>query len=65
MKRALYLLPLLVLVAGCDSEPAPTVGDAAISKGIQPRSEPKPTAEQLAAAGQATGQRPGQSFRPR
>jgi hypothetical protein len=61
MKRVLCLLPLLVVV-GCNSEPEPTVGDAAISKGIQPRPEPKPTAEQLAAAAQARAHRPGESF---
>lgn len=61
MKRVVYLLPLLVL-AGCNSEPEPTVGDAAISKGIQPRAEPKPTAEQLAAAGRARTHRAGESF---
>lgn len=64
MKRFAFLIPLLV-AAGCNSEPEPTVGDAAISKGIQPRSEPKPTAEQLAAASRATAHRPGESLRQR
>lgn len=59
MKRFLVLLPLLVV--GCQSEPT-TVGDAPISAGIQPRSEPKPTQEQLAAASRARTHRIGESF---
>jgi len=42
MKYGLFVVALVVGLAGCSGEPAPTVGDAEISKGIQRRPMPKP-----------------------
>ncbi|MGV3614030.1 MAG: hypothetical protein ACO1SV_01725 [Fimbriimonas sp.] len=62
MKRLVLLAPVLVLV-GCGSEPAPTVGDAEISKGITSRKAPQPPAhlQESQAAARARVFRPGQS----
>jgi hypothetical protein len=42
MKNGLFVLALVVVMAGCAGDPAPTVGDAEISKGIQRKPMPKP-----------------------
>jgi len=41
MKTILLILSIVTLV-GCSGEPAPVVGDAAISKGIASQPMPKP-----------------------
>ena len=42
MKKRYLFLPFVALVVGCSGEPAPTIGDAEISKGIARKPMPKP-----------------------
>jgi hypothetical protein len=51
MKRLPFFLLLALFVLGCSGEPAPTVGDAEISKGIARKPMPQPPKGMSATSG--------------